>query len=916
MSSVTTAVHPDKDSVYFQGSLTQMQARQNANINRDNVTFLEIVKNEPRKQSYVDTTEFDAIIGKFPFLSNKFIYKKVIDDARVIPDDMVIKNRMDEYFSPRFYKNILRMYQNAPLYFDYLFSREGINEQRHKQYSVYIYTLCLIEYVMKHYDSNDFKLINGYQLFYDWALPKYSEHISYIIKGPLSKSSSIKIDFKKHYATIMNPANVEGDMTQTLQLASLQNLDTKLDAILRFVMEMPNVYVKVPDHARTYNLIVRSRNVKSYNEPTLNNTFVLDLRGCDFGETTEALQRAATLNTVVTSSIDISSRLSIHKLQELFARYSRFRIVSLNVNNELYRLALDSLNGVDVVFRGVEIASRSVTLASETTESTAVQNTHLSCLGEFEENAQKHIYSFKPFVDINTYDPTKVRVTDARIYLSRNGKPLSAITVSGTLNTRNMYNCEFISNKLPLPNAVAAGFAKTYFYTMNERIEDIEECGVLKLSNALAYLDEGSETNVRAFVNNGTLLFESEPYTGYLAADGSIDLSSSDTPVDLSEWDGSAVSLGNILKTANGNMAYEGSIVIPCSSNNIYHYEGDNGIWTHRDFIYSVFAIDTSEYDRVLNPPDEDNGNDGGVAGQAADGVDTNDVPAGDSGSITDPPIGTQITETFDKIEQSVNLNFVFVRHSSDGSVMINTVCQLCNPPNLVTGTDLQVMVRRGLSGGYDWSLLYALDENVDGVKYINTFFTDCAYDDRISMLVLIGPNEYAFYKMRLGIGTPSPDGGVGTEGTAGQAEVEGETEGVEEKTTVIKIYNGLCFLPPIHHIYDIFSPDSRWKNLKLGVDCRRLKTLYNINRYMPALSVHGIQTTALVVDGVKMLQGYGNNRVELFTDSNVLGSTNITSWHGMTIFSDFTSQILSYDSIINYTLIDVDLFNIQIEFS
>ena len=101
MSSVSTAVGPDKETVYFQGSLTQMQANKFTEIAKDNVTFLQIIQNEPTRQSYTDSKEFNAIISKYSFLSNKFIYKKVIDDARVIPDDIVIKNRMDEYYSTR-----------------------------------------------------------------------------------------------------------------------------------------------------------------------------------------------------------------------------------------------------------------------------------------------------------------------------------------------------------------------------------------------------------------------------------------------------------------------------------------------------------------------------------------------------------------------------------------------------------------------------------------------------------------------------------------------------------------------------------------------------------------------------------------------------------------------------------------------
>ena len=593
MSSITTAVHPDKDSVYFQGSLTQMQSKQYANINRDNVTFLEIIKQEPRKQSYTDTTEFDSLISRFPFLSNKFIYKKVIDDARVIPDDIVMKNRMDEYFSPRFYKNILRIYQNSPLYFDYLFSREGIGEQRHKQYSVYIYTLCLIEYIMKHYDSNDFKLIHGCQMYYNWALPKYSEQVSYIIKGPLSKSSSIKIDFKKHYATIMNPSNVEGDMTQFLQLASLQNVDTKLTQFISLISKMNNAYDKLKDEARTYNLIIRSRNVKCYNDSTLNNTFVIDLRGCDFGETTEAHRRTATMNTIISTSIDISSRLSIHKLQELFAGYSRFRIVSCFVNRELYSTALDALSDIDITFHGIEVASRSVmAIGNKQYNSSTDSPSSLSVPGRFTRDTIRRSYSFEPSIDTITYASEKVRVTDARIYLSSNGKPLSALLTGTELNIPNVYNIEITNSKNPNSiHSKNAGFIKTYYYTLSDQIVTNNDSGILKVDNTLAYIETGSAANISAFKHGSSLLFESSPYSYYKELGGN-------NLIPLSDWDGTSEVLKKIVDPVSEEL--NESIIIPCTANAVYGYNKDHGIWNERDFAWSIFAIDTSTFSSIF----------------------------------------------------------------------------------------------------------------------------------------------------------------------------------------------------------------------------------------------------------------------------------------------------------------------------
>lgn len=499
MSSVSTAVGPDKETVYFQGSLTQMQANKFTEITRDNVTFLQIVQNEPIKQSYTDPKEFNSIISRYSFLSNKFIYKKVIDDARVIPDDIVIKNRMDDYFSPRFYKNLQRLYQNAPLYFEYLFSKEAVSEQRHRQYSVYIYTLCLIEYIMKHHDSNDFQLIKGHELYYEWALPKYSEQISYIIKGPLSKSSSIKIDFKKHYATIMNPANTEGEIIPFLQLASLQNLDAKLTALNHFLSIMPNPYDKLADHARTYNLIMSALKMKYYNEPTLNNTIVIDLRGADFGNADEAIKRTPTLDTVVSSTANISSRLSLHKLQELFNEYSRVRVANLEIDYELYKIPLNFYTQVELCLQGIEVASRSVSIIDNNTNN---NNKGIIIPGNFTYDSFKRIYTFHPKVDTVTYDPRKVRVTDARFYLTHDGTPIMANNITGVVSNEDIYNVVFDCNKSGI---IEKGVTPCTLFAFSKQMVGgdiyLIEPGLIHTENTLFYLMKAPRVT-RALLTN------------------------------------------------------------------------------------------------------------------------------------------------------------------------------------------------------------------------------------------------------------------------------------------------------------------------------------------------------------------------------------------------------------------------------
>lgn len=589
MTSINTAVQPDKESVYYQGSLAQMQSRQFTGINRDNITFMDIIKNEPRKQSYTDTAEFDARLSKFTFLSNKFIYKKVIDDARVIPDDIVIKNRMDEYFSPRFYKNVQRLYQNAPAYFDYIFSRDGITEQRHKQYSVYIYTLCLIEYSIKYYNTDDFKLIKGYQLYYEWALPKYSEHVSYIIKGPLSKSSVIKTDFKKHYATIMNPSNVEGDLTSTLQLASLHNLDAKLTLLSKFLEVRDNSYDKLKDEARTYNLVISALSVNYYNEPTLNDTVVIDLRGTDFGNVGNAINKTPTLDSTIKFGTDISSRLSIHKLQELFNDYTRLRVPSFSVDMNLYKAPLDWYNHIQLYIKGVQLSSRSVTLHDN---GNRIDDGGLVIPGSFTLDPIKQIYNFTPITDVITYDNKKVRVTDARIYLLHNGTPLNAYYTRTELLSENTYNVIYIA---PTSLKVSAQEATLYSFSKYDQRYGIYpiQGKIIDISGNLIY-SENTEVNGREILNNQINTYTLNTFTLYTINGNTY------TPYKTRSWDiGSEAAFKDTLTDA-GITGYPlaNSIFIVLNSEDTfggYMYKHDTNltsrIWGIEDYYRSIFAV-------------------------------------------------------------------------------------------------------------------------------------------------------------------------------------------------------------------------------------------------------------------------------------------------------------------------------------
>jgi hypothetical protein len=835
-----------------------MQAKQYANINRDNVTFLEIIKNEPRKQSYTDTTEFDSIINKFPFLSNKFIYKKVIDDARVIPDNLIMKNRMDEYFSPRFYKNLLRLYQNSPLYFDHLFSREGVADQRHKQYSVYLYTLCLIEYIMKHYDSHDFKLIDNYQLYYDWALPKYSEHISYIIKGPLSKSSSIKIDFKKHYATIMNPSNVEGDMTQTLQLASLQNLDTKLNSILRFIMEMPNVYDKVADHARTYNLVIRARNTKCYNDPLLNNTFVIDLRGSDFGETDYATAATASLDTIVGAGFNMASRLSLHKLQELFSKYSRFRIVSLNVNRELYNIKLDTLDSVDIMIDGIQLASRTVNIINNDNAVDSNESS-FSVSGRFLPS-KNNIVSFQPFIDVTSYDPGKVRVTDARIRITNDGLPLSAKFLSTRINRNNAYNITFtrISSERNVNRSLHLLYPNT-LTSLNNIIQD----GFIQL-----YDDDGDmyisfdqsmiKSAQAAYFNQSAILIDNkQPYMiTYSTGIGNNTV----TLPSLPRADGLISALNLPSDTMLTYLQIQTGDIIKSSVTNA---ESDMNPPLDLSDIIKGLLLNGREYDSagimqsLTNPPPFGYGYYVIVHNKYDGGTTITTVTP--TMMVIDPENVSSLTATIEcSTDGEVSALYLNYKYEPNG---IN------NDDDTVTST-------------YD-RIAMTID-NIASNDTINIYYYDIITGDNLGYFVTFSAN-------------------VGQD----QLIASWYPSAIILHNTLDIVNMAGNFIQPLNYTFDI-------------IDMPLSGKLYNITKYSPILHSNHITLKGAILNTIIERIGYGNETLILKNNNQIINKDiTFIAWENYTILPSLYLTTLYDDDDNIMTLSNVDdVFNLQIEFS
>lgn len=616
MSISTNGTLVDKDSVYFQGSIAQTQARKYTTIDNDNLTFLQYTAKEPKKQSYLDLTEFNKIIGKYSFPSNKQIYKQITDDARVIPYDEMMKNRMDEYFSGRMYKNLTRLYYNSPLFFESLFSKEGVMQQKHWKYTVYIYCLCLIEYIMKNHMTNDFKqLFKGANSFYEWALPKYSEQISYLIKGPLSKATSIQINFVEHYRSIMNPSNTEGTIIDFLQLASLQNVDGKISNLYNFMQTNPNAYNKLSDEARTYVLRLNSGNLNVKNDSLKNNTYVIDLRNSDFGDTDNILGKQFKLTDKIQTEFSTgSSRLSLYKLQRLFESYSRFRIVSLYIDQGLYITALTAQQCVYVHFDGISLFSRYVTLQNKE-NSLENSNNNLMVSGIFKENNGK--YEFQSDTDVITYHSDGVRVTDAKIYLTDwENNPLQANLIATDIDLSNIYNCiiNINDNSVSDTNVNYTNTCYEFGYVNNGNIIKMDY-DFIRFPDSIILEDRKSNSSVNTNMTYDYTVADIK-FICYKFGEEITGVPGTYT-FTIYNWKGDAVLPERIFNTAEPITAPE-SILIPISEKDGgYNYRlqcniPENVIWDIHDYYWSLLAFDCNALQVLVSefPPVNADGDD------------------------------------------------------------------------------------------------------------------------------------------------------------------------------------------------------------------------------------------------------------------------------------------------------------------
>ena len=320
------------NNVYYKTSSFSLKKNQFQQIDLES-TFLNSQETKIKSLSYDDMEEFDNFLKKHNFIKTRYLYERVIKDSRVLQKDDILELRIQEYYNEVMYNNFYNLYVNSPAFFSKLFTIDN----KYKQYQLYIYCLCFIKYILTNHNTSDFQDLKHHEQYYSWVLNKNDPNIDSILEGPKT-STNIVFDFIKHYNSIMNPENVEGDITEYLQLATQQQISKELIKMHEYIENVPNVFDKVPDQARQYSIILDSMNVSNKYIDNDNN-FIIDLENEDFGDVSDE-NIPAKFEDIdkIKERQTYSSRLTIKKLQELLNIYDRIKVENFTVPKNVYKI--------------------------------------------------------------------------------------------------------------------------------------------------------------------------------------------------------------------------------------------------------------------------------------------------------------------------------------------------------------------------------------------------------------------------------------------------------------------------------------------------------------------------------------------------------------------------------------------------
>ena len=331
-------------------------------------------------------------------LDFKIIYKKFIDDARVLPFDETFMIDIEKNYKIRLLENIKNIYTNAPTYYTKITQSDEIFEL----YELWFLSIFIIDF------SNE-STLSKYKTKSDilkWVTSRKDPNISFFLVGP-KQNQYVRNDFISHYRNLMNAQNTITDISQYLELSSLQNLNVLVDNFKNDIILRPNSFDKLPNYQKTFTINIDSKYIDI---KILNYRTVMDCNSLDLNDVSETTSLSKYKSLIVNQTKqNQNSKIPIKKLETLLNTYGRIKINSFTIDNNVFDASIQNFDKSYIVFDGVYVNERNIYSDSS--------NECLRIIGTFSFNQDKNIYTFTPDNEYITFRTNESIVRKFNIYV-------------------------------------------------------------------------------------------------------------------------------------------------------------------------------------------------------------------------------------------------------------------------------------------------------------------------------------------------------------------------------------------------------------------------------------------------------------------------------------------------------------------
>lgn len=357
----------------------------------------------------------------------KVLYKRFLDDARTIAEDEAYMTFIEKKYDTKLQINLKNIYDNSPSYYSKITSSQEV----FKLYQLWFLTIVIIDNATE----TDLEGFNCKNDILKWTKSRKDPNIPYFIVGPL-RNQAVKNDFISHYRNIMDSQNSIQDISQYLQLTSLQSLNIESSNILDAIHSRPNAYDKLPDTAKSFIVNISS---SDSDVSIIDGMTMFDCSKIDLKDITEVniIPRFKDLQNVSVSKI-VSSKIPIKKFEMLFNTYSRIFIKNLELEHNIFQIDIRYCKNAFVVFKGIYANERNV-YSGDSIDSLAIE-------GHFEFNNERNVYMFYPKNEFLTFRGLETLIKNLGIYFYFPGIGNINMTTSLILSQENLFNVDIFNN--------------------------------------------------------------------------------------------------------------------------------------------------------------------------------------------------------------------------------------------------------------------------------------------------------------------------------------------------------------------------------------------------------------------------------------------------------------------------------------